>query len=507
MKRTILSILLIVLLSFPAIISFFQPGFMVTDDGGWMVIRLAAFYDAIRDGQFPVRWVDTLNFGYGYPVTNFLYPAYLYLGVPLVILTSQFVLTIKLLFIASIIAGPIGMFLWLSQKFSRFISIIAALIFAYIPYHLFNVTSRGSLGETLFLSVVPFLFWSIDTKRKFLMSILVATLLLSHNTLALLFMPVIILYCIVIRGDLRSKRKEFLIPFMLGGGASLFFWIPALFELNSTRFFQVSISDYSEYFSDISLLGVVPIIILLGSIIVFLKNKKRKVVSIEGLFLISGILSVFMASSLSQIFWRILPVSLIQFPFRFLSLSVVVVAYLFAQLLSEIRFGKVLAIVSLVVLVALSRDYIFPRSYSDALDESYSTNQATTTIKNEYMPKDVTVDPFQRAESSGMLKNGIVTQLVRSSNKYDVSVVAKEASLLSIEQLYFPGWTVEVDNKPVAIGVEKGSGRMQVQMPSGEHTASFRFGETPLRLLANLISLFSVMLMVWIYGVKRYAKN
>ncbi|MBP6882412.1 MAG: hypothetical protein KBC15_02540, partial [Candidatus Levybacteria bacterium] len=62
---------------------------MVSDDGGWMVIRLAAFYDALRDGQIPVRWVNTLNFGYGYPVTHFLYPAFLYIGAPIALVTSN----------------------------------------------------------------------------------------------------------------------------------------------------------------------------------------------------------------------------------------------------------------------------------------------------------------------------------------------------------------------------------------------------------------------------------
>jgi hypothetical protein len=89
---------------------------MVTDDGGWMVIRLAAFYDALRDGQFPVRWVNTLNFGYGYPVVNFLYPGFLYIGAPIFLLVSSYVLTIKILFVTALIAGPVGVYLWLRKN-------------------------------------------------------------------------------------------------------------------------------------------------------------------------------------------------------------------------------------------------------------------------------------------------------------------------------------------------------------------------------------------------------
>src|SRR5262245_59157359 len=58
----------------------FRSGFIVTDDGDWMVIRLTAFYQSLADGQMPVRFLGRLYNGYGYPVANFLYPGYLYFG-------------------------------------------------------------------------------------------------------------------------------------------------------------------------------------------------------------------------------------------------------------------------------------------------------------------------------------------------------------------------------------------------------------------------------------------
>src|SRR6266498_4351646 len=77
-KKIFLSLLFIILFSLPAILPLLHPGFFSTDDGEWMIIRLSAFYPAFADGQFPVRFMERLNFGYGYPVAEFLYPGIMY---------------------------------------------------------------------------------------------------------------------------------------------------------------------------------------------------------------------------------------------------------------------------------------------------------------------------------------------------------------------------------------------------------------------------------------------
>ncbi len=81
--KKILFPILVVVLAFPAVIALFHSGFFLTDDGNSMIIRFSAFYDAIRHGQFPVRFLPRLNFEYGYPVADFLYPLFLYIGVPI----------------------------------------------------------------------------------------------------------------------------------------------------------------------------------------------------------------------------------------------------------------------------------------------------------------------------------------------------------------------------------------------------------------------------------------
>ncbi|EKD86402.1 MAG: hypothetical protein ACD_37C00307G0001, partial [uncultured bacterium] len=38
-------LLLVIIVSIPAIFNLLQPGFPLTDDGNWMVIRFSAFYE------------------------------------------------------------------------------------------------------------------------------------------------------------------------------------------------------------------------------------------------------------------------------------------------------------------------------------------------------------------------------------------------------------------------------------------------------------------------------
>ena len=73
-------ILPLILISIFILFPLLKPGFIVSDDGDWMVIRLSAFFQSLREGQFPVRFLGRLNYNYGYPVANFMYPAFLYFG-------------------------------------------------------------------------------------------------------------------------------------------------------------------------------------------------------------------------------------------------------------------------------------------------------------------------------------------------------------------------------------------------------------------------------------------
>src|SRR3989304_7722744 len=193
-KRFNILFLLLLILTIPSVVGLLHSGFPLTDDGNWMVIRLSAFYENLRDGQFPVRFLSRLNHGYGYPVADFLYPGFMYIGSLIHILGFSFVNSIKIILGISLITSAVFSFLWLRKIFDEMSAIIGALIYLYFPYHLYDVYKRGSVGEVLSLAILPFILWQIEKKNIFWSAIGIFLLILAHNTLAVLFMLFIFAY-------------------------------------------------------------------------------------------------------------------------------------------------------------------------------------------------------------------------------------------------------------------------------------------------------------------------
>ena len=188
----LLTLSCLMILSIPVILGIVHAGFFVSDDGNWMVIRFSAFYEALRSGQFPVRFLARLNNGFGYPVSNFLYPLFMYLGSPIHVLGFSFVNTVKIVLGLSLVFSSIFTFLWLRKFFDNASSFLGAVFYTLYPYHLYDVYIRGSVGEVLALSIVPFILWQIERRSIIFTSFGIGFLILSHNTLALLFLPLLL---------------------------------------------------------------------------------------------------------------------------------------------------------------------------------------------------------------------------------------------------------------------------------------------------------------------------
>lgn len=65
--------LVLILSTIPLLYFIFNPLLFHTHDGLVHIPRIAAFYKALADGQFPVRWAGDLNYRYGMPLFNFIY--------------------------------------------------------------------------------------------------------------------------------------------------------------------------------------------------------------------------------------------------------------------------------------------------------------------------------------------------------------------------------------------------------------------------------------------------
>jgi len=541
MKKEILWIGLIIIFCLPAVWALFQPGFFTSHDGEWMVIRFTDFHRALRDGQFPVRFAGRLNHGYGYPVFNFLYPFSFYLAEAFYLLGFSFINSVKAVFILSFFLSGVFMFLWTRKYWGDLGGLISALVYVYTPYRFLDVYVRGSIGEAVAFVFPPLIFLMIDRLRKksnkldlLIGAFAFAGLITSHNTMAMLFSVLILVYILTLHAtrypgnaeDPRSKHRDTLHVIFLGLFLSCFFWLPALFEKKFVIFDQVLVSNFFSHFPTLKQLlipswgygpslplsdqdtlsfqiGIANLAIFVLISILFFKNSKFRKNKKVLFFVICFLLSVFLMTNYSYFVWRLLLVyNLIQFPWRLLSLTTFSSAFLAGALVSCLskKLKRVAAFLFIILLFFLNYSYTKPENYIFKDDIYYATNEATTTVANEYMPIWVEEHPQERAENKIEVSEGKleIENLTVKSNMISFSARGEKESLVQVNTVYYPGWKVFVDDKNWDFDFKNKFGVIQFRLPEDEHKVAVMFKETLFRKIANIISLVSLGILLFV---------
>ena len=511
MKRYLLNFSIMVLLVFllvPIIWPLLSSGYFRSDDGDSMVVRLIAFHETVKTHQFPIRFLEHLNHGFGYPVLNFLYPLPFYLGEVVHLLGFNFIDSIKILFLLSFLLGSFGMYFWLKRSYGTLPGLIAALTYAYFPYRTYDVFGRGSLGESTAFIFLPFIFLFADKlaqrpnfRHLGLVSLLYAALLTAHNSLAFLFTPVILLYLFLQLKTAHNFKTSFITSLtvvVLSLGLSAFFWLPAVFDLRYTRAIVTEVSIYQRYFLDADhwkqILGVTPFLILLTLVIHIIRVRRvsQSVLLWVAVFLVGLVFS----TSYSDLLWKLLPLPrLVQFPWRFLSLTTFSGTVLLGYVASKIRNKLVIVLTLAAILVVSLQSFSVDKTYYP--EGYYRNNDSTSTVQNEYLPRWVKNEFLSARPQLLEVTSGRGT--VIGSNAVNLETPGN----IRINKVYFPGWQVKVDGLIAKIDYEK-EGFLDITVPSGKHSVRATFFETPLRAAADGISLvgFLVVFCLLLWGRK-----
>jgi uncharacterized membrane protein len=120
------------------------------------VMRIFQMEKCFADGQIPCRWSPDMAWGYGQAMFNFYSALPYYLGVLIRIITPFSIMaTVKLLFFISLAGSAIGMYLLAKEFWGKLGGIVAALLYAYAPYHALDIFVRGALAEAFALAILP----------------------------------------------------------------------------------------------------------------------------------------------------------------------------------------------------------------------------------------------------------------------------------------------------------------------------------------------------------------
>ena len=134
MKYKYIFLFLLIIISIFPILTLFHPGLPITHDGEDHVARIANFYQDLQNGILIPRWASNLNWGYGHPILEFLYPLPSYIASLFHAMGFSFIDATKAVYIIGIFFSGICMFLWLSSFLDALPSVIGSLLYIYAPY-------------------------------------------------------------------------------------------------------------------------------------------------------------------------------------------------------------------------------------------------------------------------------------------------------------------------------------------------------------------------------------
>ena len=246
MTRKLIPLFILAALSLPAIWDIITPGYFPVHDDT-QVVRVYEMHKAISSGQFPVRWVSDLGYGYGYPIFNFYNPLPYYFGAAFMFLGFDALNAAKIMFVFPIFLSGLTMYLLSRIILPRWWALLAAILYIYAPYHAVQIYVRGAVAEYWAYALLPLIFWAIWNKKIILGGLFFAALIISHNLTA--FMSIYFIGILMIIQLIRIKNKSLFLAFCFlflafGLGLSAFFWLPAIVESGKTQVSQMVFDQF-----------------------------------------------------------------------------------------------------------------------------------------------------------------------------------------------------------------------------------------------------------------------
>jgi hypothetical protein len=519
------NILIILLLTFPAIFSLLLPGLPPTHDGEYHVIRFYEFHKVLSDGTLYPRWAPDLNNGYGIPLFNFVYPLPNYIASILHYFGMNFINAFKINMLLASLIGAVFMYLWARQFFVRIAAIVASVFYTYTPYHFVDIYVRGSVGEVWALGLFPVYLWVFTRAFQLksmhlsvLSGVVLALLIFSHNILAVMFMAFILSYMVLL--VVLSKEEKYIkgcvTSLIFGLTLSTVFWLPALAETNDTvglqvydifanfpELYQLLIPSWGTGFSAGSLtnqmsfqIGIAPLTVMCMTMYTLLRKSKRNEKFI-GIFIICWfiVLFFFMLRISSPIWQAIQLMQFFQFPWRLLSLMMVITAFSAGYAVDQMRWRKG-GVVLIVLAMGVTFAYARPAYYHQRDDAYYTsrdnfihgTNSPGNAFNTRWFLSGLA---YQKDRISAHQQVSLQNLRIRPT-EYAFSYSSNQKELLTINTAYFPGWKAKVQNHELTLGPNT-EGKIQVDLPKGNSDVTISFTDTPIRQFSGLISVFSFL--------------
>lgn len=349
------------------------------------------------------------------------------------------------------------------------------------------------------------------------------------------------------RSSLLALRSSLLLcTFLLGICLSAFSWVPGLAEFSATRY-QASAQtvDFHHYFASPLLAwppamvaelhnaplpksaGVGLVLLAVGGVALTLWQSWRKKPDWFGLMLIgTGGGLLFLTTATSAWVWEhVTPLQNFQFPWRLLDIPVLCLALLAAKGLTAVspKWQFPLTAAATLLLFANALPYLYPPRLNNLptqltpADASQAQQQWSIwglTAWGEYstatVPEWPGSPPFPQADQGATLGQKLqpitgATLISSTPWQAEIALNLPQAANVRFYTHYFPGWQARLvpstqysvlsDGEGVAVEADE-NGRISIPMPAGEHTLFVYWGRTPVRWLADGLSLVALVVLI-----------
>ena len=484
MKKTVFVIVLLLIIFFLGRNLSPFSSTMFTFHDSTQPARVQQFVLNLKQLKIPPRVAPDFNYGLGFPVFNF-YAPFSYWLTGLINLTGfDIVSSLKLSFLLALLVGFFGSYLFLRNFFDFYPALLGGVLYITSLYFPLDIFVRGNLAELWTLALFPLTLYFLyknsqkyNPKIFFFTTIITSFLLTSHNLLSPIFYFLSIIFVLLLDNKKRNLTTLFISLFL-----SVYFWLPAIAEMNLTWTKEVAtLTNFRDHFLCLNQLwdfpwgyggstkgclndgisfkiGRLQIIFFVLGVLLFLYKtlvKKNKTNKISLFFIIYSLLFLFLTLYQSQPIWEFFSpiISIVQFPWRFIGPSLLGISFFASYFFQNIKIPMKSLFIFLIILatIFINSKYFkgqeikkvdFEKKY---LSQEYVEKKVAYAIA-EYLPKTIDYNYWRSLEKKKEVPlEFIAKSLIEPFDKDKQTSVEKLGNIISI--MTFLGLIIYTNSK------------------------------------------------------------
>jgi uncharacterized membrane protein len=491
-----------------------------------------SLFNAISTGTLHPGWVAEANGGFGDPGIRLYPPALYYLLAATRAISGNWYNSIILGFIALSILGAIGNYFWARCFLTRNLSVVAGVLYAFVPYRVNEFYGASLLAEYAAASILPFAFVFVvrvcrwQRRRDMTgLAITFALLVLANLPVAVIASLALLLYALlnIDKKTIWRTLAALGIAVAAGLAASSFYWTNMLAELpwmksaasgsntNAASYFDYrrnfvfspfALGNTNSWLS--SMLSLATLSMAFAALVMFCTSYRKKLrwelKSVVALL----VLALFMSTDLSRPIWLVIPkLKEVQFPWRWLVISSCAVPVLTAasipfwkeQMRSRFRWAAILALGGVLFSLSYSVARIREANYLPRFEFGAASNSIFAADSLDYWHEPVWMN--ERPRPMAEIEAGERTYKINSwePEKRNFWIGPGPATDIRVRSFYYPHWIAQgsagtLKTKPA------NDGSLMISVPADETSVQLEFQEPRRTRIAFIVSAATWLLLI-----------